>query len=74
MNSRRFIMPGPADRHPTASNWHSEGRLRGGGCQIGVMCGRRPRVKGSFGCQLAVGCKSCVRPVCAAHMAAGPDV
>jgi len=39
-----------------------------------VMCGRRPWVKGSFGCQLAVGCKSCVRPVCAAHMAAGPDV
>ena len=42
-------------------------------CQFGVMCGRRPRVKGSFRCQLAVGCKSCVRPVCAAHMAAGPD-
>jgi hypothetical protein len=35
---------------------------------------RRPRVKGFFGFQLAVGCKSCVRPVCAAHMAAGPDV
>jgi hypothetical protein len=41
---------------------------------IWVMCGRRPRVKGFFGFQLAVGCKSCVRPVCAAHMAAGPDV
>jgi hypothetical protein len=39
-----------------------------------VMCGRRPRVKGFFGSQLAVGCKSCVRPVGAALMTAGPDV
>ena len=28
----------------------------------------------SFGFLLAVGCKSCVRPVCAAFMTAGPDV
>jgi hypothetical protein len=27
-----------------------------------------------FGFLLAVGCKSCVRPVCAALLAAGPDV
>jgi hypothetical protein len=39
-----------------------------------VMCGRRPRVKGLFGFQLAVGCKSCVRPVCAVLMTAGLDV
>jgi len=39
-----------------------------------VMCGRRPRVKGFFGFLLAVGCKSCVRPVCAVLMTAGPDV
>src|SRR5665213_1200567 len=30
--------------------------------------------RGSFGFLLAVGCKSCVRPVCAALIAAGPDV
>jgi hypothetical protein len=45
-----------------------------GGDGYWVMCGRRPRVKGFFGCQLAVGCKSCVRPVCAALIAAGHDV
>src|SRR5208283_5272774 len=28
----------------------------------------------SFGFLLAVGCKSCVRPVCAVPMTAGPDV
>jgi hypothetical protein len=28
----------------------------------------------SFGFLLAVGCKSCVRPVCAVLMTAGPDV
>jgi hypothetical protein len=39
-----------------------------------VMCGRHPRVKGFFGFLLAVGCKSCVRPVCAVLMTAGPDV
>src|ERR1700730_9630470 len=38
------------------------------------MCGRHPRVKGFFGFLLAVGCKSCVRPVCAVLMTAGPDV
>ena len=27
-----------------------------------------------FGFLLAVGCKSCVRPVCAVPMTAGPDV
>jgi len=30
--------------------------------------------RGSFGFLLAVGCKSCVRPVCAALIAAGLDV
>jgi hypothetical protein len=39
-----------------------------------VMFGRRPRVKGFFGFLLAVRCKSCVRPVCAVPMTAGPDV
>jgi hypothetical protein len=38
------------------------------------MFGRSPRVKGFFGSQLAVGCKSFVRPVGAALMTAGPDV
>ena len=43
-------------------------------CPLWVMCGRHPRVKGFFGFLLAVGCKSCVRPVCAVLMTAGPDV
>jgi hypothetical protein len=30
------------------------------------MCGRRPRCKRILTWLLAVGCKSCVRPVCAA--------
>ena len=46
---------------------------RTAGPYIRVMCGRHPRVKG-FWLLLAVGCKSCVRPVCAALMTAGPDV
>ena len=33
-----------------------------------------PAGQGFFGFQLAVGCKSCVRPVCAVLMTAGPDV
>src|SRR6516225_8790527 len=33
-----------------------------------------PTGQGIFGFLLAVGCKSCVRPVCAALMTAGPDV
>ena len=39
----------------------------------GVLCGRRPRCKKNLICAAAVGCKSCVRPLYAAH-AAGPDV
>ena len=31
----------------------------------GVMCGRRPRCKRNLTWLLAVGCKSCVRPVVA---------
>jgi hypothetical protein len=33
-----------------------------------------PTGQGFFWLLLAVGCKSCVRPVCAALMTAGPDV
>ena len=33
-----------------------------------------PTGQGIFGFLLAVGCKSCVRPVCAVLMTAGPDV
>ena len=33
----------------------------------GVMCGRRPRCKKILAVLLAVGCKSCVRPVRAVH-------
>jgi hypothetical protein len=43
-------------------------------CPLWVMCGRRPLVKGFSGDLRLVGCKSCVRPVCAAVVTAGPDV
>jgi hypothetical protein len=33
-----------------------------------------PTGQGIFGFLFAVGCKPCVRPVCAALIAAGPDV
>jgi hypothetical protein len=46
---------------------------RAGMSQLGHVW-TAPTGQGIFGFLLAVGCKSCVRPVCAVLMTAGPDV
>jgi hypothetical protein len=78
MNSRRCMSASrgqawkPAQtstRDETTHMTSCSRQVRDGSCVDGAHGSRD-----SFGFLLAVGCKSCVRPVCAALIAAGPDV